>query len=108
MVTQVIKLESNKFNSFEALQDEIRAFIGESSEMPSLKQLSHSQRFDLISGIIDSGGSRMVAGKMGLVFKSAEAHRQQQFSHTLYANSEDGQLSPRSNNSTQAAINRNN
>ena len=71
IVTQVIKLEANKFDSFEALKNEIQAFIGESIDMPTLKQLSHGQRFDLISAIIDSGGSCKVANQMGLTFKSA-------------------------------------
>jgi hypothetical protein len=72
-----MKSEVNKLDSFEALQNEIQAFIGESIEMPTLKQLSHGQRFDLISAIIDLGGSCKVANQMGLSFKSAAELRAQ-------------------------------
>jgi hypothetical protein len=77
MVTQALKLAGIKYESFEVLQNEIKAFIGESMDMPTLKQLSHSRRFDLITGIIDSGGSCKVADKMGLTFQSASARRNQ-------------------------------
>ena len=108
MVTQVIKLESNKFESFEALQTEIQAFIGESSDMPTLHQLSHGRRYDLISAIIVSGGSSKVADKMGLVFKSADALRAQNVAQTMYVNTEDGKISSGSDNPFTSIINRNN
>ncbi len=73
----MFNIEENKYDSFEALQNDIQAFIGESMDMPTLKQLSHGQRFDLINAIIKSGGSCKVADQMGLTFRPAADLRNQ-------------------------------